>query len=316
MKRLYIILYHCIYWIYRIVHILTFNHYFYHESWYKGSYVVQLVLIPFFYTNYGILIPALLEKKYKKFIFLNIVWATSFVWVYSRWTIYQRNLLYNESLIPPDYIETSNNVIYIWLISSCFCMFEYWIKNLKNIESLAVESKSHILKSEENKMLNDLLSDYLTALEKKSTQELPDKILLVSDFFKYVLYHSNKTESLRTELKYLEIYAELKNSSQHSVSIQVDVKNDSKLIASSSIVVLVNQIVNTFFKDKPVEVFINEGPDDIIISLPVSNNESTIYELISNEFVTSTFVVQNGNLIFSIKAIAATETESKTISKF
>lgn len=151
-------------------------------------------------------------------------------------------------------------------------------------------------------MLNDLLSDYLTALEKKSNHELPDKILLVSDFFKYVLYHSNKTERLRTELKYLEIYEELKNSSQHSVTIKVDVRNDSKLIMSSSIVLLVNQIVNTFYKDKPVEIFIKEGPDDdIIISLPVSDNEFAIHERISNEFVASTFTVQNGNLIYSIK---------------
>src|SRR5690554_4081175 len=131
MKRIHIISYHVAYWIYRVVNILAFNHFLYQENWYKGAYAVQLVLMPFFYVNYALLIPALIKKNHKKFFALSMIWVVVFVLIYSNWTIYQRYILYGEALRLPDYIETINNLIYIWLISTCFCLFEFWISNLK-----------------------------------------------------------------------------------------------------------------------------------------------------------------------------------------
>ncbi|MBC7485372.1 MAG: histidine kinase [Cytophagaceae bacterium] len=243
MKGKYIVLYHAIYWIYRIVNTLVYNHFLYHENWYKGAYVVQLVLMPFFYVNYAILIPSLIEKKYTKFILLTSLWTTLFAIVYANWTIYQRTILYGEALRLPDYTETANNLIYIWLISACFCLFEYWITTFTKNQSLALDRKKHVLQSEENKMLNQLLSDYLDALDHKTLDTIPDGIMQVSDFFKYVLYSRGKKVVLGTELEHVLLLQELTNTHQTKVRIQYGALDDQVLVRSCCVIYAINRLL-------------------------------------------------------------------------
>ena len=244
MKGKYIVLYHAIYWIYRIVNTLVYNHFLYHEDWYKGAYVVQLVLMPFFYVNYALLIPSLIEKKYAKFFTLTAVWIALFVVVYAHWTIYQRNILYGEALRLPDYTETANNLIYIWLISACFCLFEYWITTFTKNQSLALDRKKHVLQSEENKMLNQLLSDYLDALDHKTLDTIPDGIMQVSDFFKYVLYSRGKKVALSTELEHVHLLQELTNTQQTKVRIQYGVLEDQVLVRSCCVIYAIHRLLS------------------------------------------------------------------------
>jgi hypothetical protein len=243
MSRRYILLYHIVFWIYRIVHILTFNYYVHEVVWYRGAYVVQLVLMPFFYLNYSWLIPALIRKEYKKYAALSIVWILVFFWVYSRWTMYQLHFLYGTDILAPTYNETFDNIIYIWLISTSFCLFEYWVSNLERNKQMAVERKKHLLKSEENKMLNHLLSEYLNTLERKETHDVADKILLVSDFFKYNLYSNDKVVPLKSELGYLRIFEELKNSDGPRIKIVNHLRDEQVLVQATSIISIVNKLI-------------------------------------------------------------------------
>ncbi len=243
MKTKYIVLYHAIYWIYRIVNTLVFNHFLYHENWYKGAYVVQLVLMPFFYVNYAVLIPSLIEKRYAKFLLLTAAWTALFVMVYANWTIYQRNILYGEALRLPDYTETANNLIYIWLISACFCLFEYWITTFTKNQSLALDRKKHVLQAEENRMLNQLLSDYLDALDHKTLDTIPDGIMQVSDFFKYVLYSRDKKVVLGTELEHVLLLQELTNTHQTKVRIQYGMLDDQVFVRSCSVIYAINRLL-------------------------------------------------------------------------
>lgn len=243
MRVKFIVLYHAIYWIYRIINTLVYNHFLYHENWYKGAYVVQLVLMPFFYVNYALLIPSLIEKKYIKFSLLSVAWTVLFVMVYANWTIYQRSILYGEALRLPDYTETANNLIYIWLISACFCLFEYWITTFTKNQSLALNRKKHLLQSEENKMLNQLLSDYLDALDHKTMDAIPDGIMQVSDFFKYVLYSRDKKVVLSTELEHVHLLQELTNTHQIKVRIQYGVLDDQVLVRSCCVIYAINRLL-------------------------------------------------------------------------
>jgi hypothetical protein len=300
MKTIHVFIYHSFYWIYRIVNILAFNYFLFQQSWYKGAYVVQLVLIPFFYSNYGLLIPVLIKRNYKKFVAWSIVWLVIFIWVYSNWTIYQRHILYGEELWEPNYIETLNNVIYIWLISTCFCLFEYWINNLNKNQELALNRKNHLLKSEENKMLNHLLSEYLNTLDKKVPDELPDKILLLSDFFKYVLYNTDKPVTLRTELSYIRIFEELKNSNVQCVKIKFGSIKENLMISSSQIISIINRLVTILYKDKTLEISIEtENNDQIVIStlIYISTDKK---EILTQEFSNSKFAIESSSLKFIV----------------
>lgn len=243
MKGKYIVIYHTIYWIYRIIHTLVYNHFLYHENWYKGAYAVQLVLMPFFYVNYAVLIPSLIEKKYAKFFTLTVAWTMVFVGVYANWTIYQRTILYGEALHLPNYTETANNLIYIWLISACFCLFEYWSTTFTKNQSLALARKKHVLQSEENKMLNQLLSDYLDALDHKTLDAIPDGIMQVSDFFKYVLYSRSKKVVLQTELEHVLLLQLLTNTQHAKVRIQYGELDDQVLVRSCCVVYAINRLL-------------------------------------------------------------------------
>jgi hypothetical protein len=284
MKRSHIILYHSIYWIYRVIHIWVFVYFLYGGSWYKGAYVVQLVLMPFFYLNYGVLIPSLIAKRNKRFYFLTFLWVVGFIWVYSRWTIYQMHFLYGDILYPPEYIETLNNLIYIWLISSGVCLFEHWIKNRNKNKILSLDRKEHLLKSEQNIMLNHLLSDYLNALDKKTQEELPDKILLVSDFFKYILYNRDKVVTLKTEMSYIKIYEELKNSKGNCVNISYGAIDGNLQLKSSQVIATVNRVVTILFTNKILEIAIEVGKNNEILVAIDDPVNSAQKEILITEF--------------------------------
>ena len=270
MNSMYIFIYHAIYWIYRVVSIWSFTYVLYGENWYKGAYIVQLVLMPFFYINYFFLIPLLINKHYKQFVSWSILWLASFVWAYSNWTIYQRKILYDEGLLFPDYIETCNNLIYIWLISTCFCLFEFWVKNIRKNQALAQDSKRHMLITKENSMLNHLLSDYLDTLDKKECEVMSDKIMLLSDFFKYILYSQRKIIALETETDYLKIFEELKNESKKCLNIHYNYNTTGVFVRSSQLVFLVNRLVTQLFVYTPVEVSITlEQNSKLLIALPI-----------------------------------------------
>lgn len=273
MKKKHIVLYHATYWINRVVNIWAFVYFIYGESWYRGAYVVLLVLMPFFYTNYGILIPSLLEKKRKKFFILTLVWIICFVWAYSKWTIYQRFILYGEELWAPDYIETANNLISIWLISSGSCLFEFWIKNREKNQKLSADRTNHLLKSEQNLMLNHLLSDYLTTLDKRTLDELPDKILLLSDFFKYVLYNRDKVVPLKTEIGYIELYQELKNSNGSCVKVHYEFLNQDIPVRSTRLIAIINRLVVLLSTNKVLHITIACGLyNEALVSTSIPEN--------------------------------------------
>ena len=275
MKGKYIVLYHAIYWIYRIVYTLVYNHFLYHENWYKGAYVVQLVLMPFFYLNYAVLIPSLIEKKYTKFFTLTAAWTTLFVVVYANWTIYQRNLLYGEALRLPDYTETANNLIYIWLISACFCLFDYWITTFTKNQSLALDRKKHVLQSEENKMLNQLLSDYLDALDHKTLDTIPDGIMQLSDFFKYVLYSRDKKVLLETELEHVLLFQQLINTHHTKVRIQYGELNDQVLVRSCSVIYAINRLLTLSQANHVLNVTVEiDKQKEILVSIKLPENAS------------------------------------------
>jgi|GEM_PF-7047446 len=302
MKRIHIIVYHCLYWIYRVVSTSASAYFIYHESWYKGAYVVQLVLMPFFYSNYALLIPWLIEKKRKYFIAGSLLWLISFVWVYSVWTIYQRNILYGEELWKPDYIETFNNLIYIWLISTAFCLFEYWIRNLNKNQALVMDRKNHVLKSEQNKMLNHLLADYLRALKNSKPEEIPHKILMVSDFFKYVLYNRSKEAQFQTEKKHLEQYEELKNSNRLWVRIQCDNIPDFTMVHASPIIAVIDRLAAIVADNALFEVSVSVNKTNKVVLSIVMPLDKRIQDKITEEFDYCLLPQDGntGNLVFSI----------------
>ena len=279
MKAKYIVLYHAIYWIYRVINTLVYNHFLYQEDWYRGAYVVQLVLMPFFYVNYAVLIPSLIEKKYTKFFTFTLVWAILFVVVYANWTIYQLHLLYGEALRLPDYTETANNLIYIWLISACFCLFEYWIATFTKNQSLALDKKKHLLQAEENKMLNQLLSDYLDALDHKKQETIPDGIMKVSDFFKYVLYSRAKKVVLGTELEHVLLLQELSNTQQAKVRIHYGELDDQVFVRSCSVIYAISRLLALSETTRVLEITIETDKQKEVlvwIRLPVENRERII----------------------------------------
>jgi hypothetical protein len=290
MKRIHVIAYHCIYWIYRVLNILIYNFYLYNQSWYKGAYVVQLVLMPFFYLNYGFLIPSLIKREFKKFLIGTFLWIVLFAYVYSQWTIYQRNILYGEELWLPNYIETLNNIIYIWLISSCFCFFEYWIKNLSNNQKLALERRNHLMKTEENMMLNHLLSEYLNSLDKRYLQDLPDKIMMLSDFFKYVLYFRDKPISLKTEIEHLIMYEELKNSKTKCLTMKYENINENIVISSTQIIAAVNKMVAVMYKNQMIEITLHSSKNmEVHVTIPLTS-DVTESEILTMEFQDSKWI--------------------------
>ncbi|HEY8400896.1 MAG TPA: hypothetical protein VIK89_06520 [Cytophagaceae bacterium] len=301
MKKRHVVMYHSVYWIYRVVNILTFNYFLYQENWYRGAYVVQLVLMPFFYINYGVLIPTLLKKQFIRFVVLTILWIAGFVQVYSVWTAYQRNWLYGETVASPDYIETLNNLIYIWLISAAFCLFEYWIKNLKKIQELALNKKKHLLKTEENKMLSHLLSENLNMLPSISSEVLPDKIIKVSELFKYILYNRDHQVPFKTELYFIKIFEELRNAHIDRVKIYYGYLDEQFPVMSTRVIVILNRLVDILYKNKPVSVTVELGISNEIL-IYVSLPDKRDIERISKEFPRYSFDVDlnKGRMIIPI----------------
>lgn len=303
MKRYYILLYHSIYWIYRIINIMTFVYLVYGESWYKGSYAVLLILMPFFYVNYGILIPWLIQKKYKIYFFSLLAWMAGFVFCYSRWTVYQGYILNHEAIRQADYVETLNNLIYIWLISTGFCLFEFWIRNRDKNSILIQEQNVNLLKSEQNIMLNKLLLDYFNTLDNRTLEEIPDKILLVSDFFKYLLYSREKIVTLKTEISYINMYAELKNSNTDCIRVHYGLMNKSMLIRSSHIISVIDILVTEFFTGKVLEIDIVSGEtNEVLISTPIP--AGFVYDAMikKNEFLHSVLKhdTDNGRFVIHV----------------
>ncbi|MBC7450714.1 MAG: hypothetical protein H7259_04425 [Cytophagales bacterium] len=244
--------------------------------------------MPFFYINYGILIPCLLKKETKKFFIFTVLWSSAFIWAYSTWTIYQRSILYGEALRTPEYIETLNNLISIWLMSTGFCLFEFWIKNREKNQKLSLDRKNHLLKSEQNIMLNHLLSDYLDTLEKRVVEELPEKILLVSDFFKYILYNRDVPVTLKTERSYIKIYEELKNSNGECVNIRYGILEEDVLIGAAQILSIINRLVTILQSSQIVEIVIESGSDDDNVRVCVDISEHPAQkEIILKEFMHS-----------------------------
>ncbi|WP_421942263.1 sensor histidine kinase [Pedobacter sp.] len=185
--------------------------------------VLGILNVSIFYINYIILIPGLIKKRKKYWLyllcFLLLMVTTSFVKTIVAVLNPTELLHYSmngkiEEVSVTNFFFTRFFVIGFFLVASCIIKFTLdWFSNeriQRNLESERREMELQFLKSQLNPhfLFNSLNNIYSLAYQK--SDKTADAIMKLSEIMRYMIYESNTpTVALNKEVDYLTSYIEL-----------------------------------------------------------------------------------------------------------
>ncbi|TDG35334.1 hypothetical protein EZJ43_13580 [Pedobacter changchengzhani] len=189
------------------------------------TYVVYGVInISLFYINYIFLIPELIKKRKRYFVYMGVFILLIAISAFAKITIavlypddVLKTVLANGKVIEMPVNTFAIIVTFIsgfFLVSSCIIKFTIdWFSNervQRNLESERREMELQFLKSQLNPhfLFNSLNNIYSLAYQK--SDKTADAIMKLSEIMRYMIYESNTpTVSLSKEVDYLTSYIEL-----------------------------------------------------------------------------------------------------------
>ncbi|MCZ4245880.1 sensor histidine kinase [Pedobacter punctiformis] len=193
------------------------------KDFFYGTVIFGIINISLFYINYIILIPQLVEKKKRYFIYvlIFIVLLGLVPLLKTTLTILFRDHVFvnlknskKPELTVTTYYFAQVFICGFFLVSSCIIKFTIdWFNSeriQRNLESERREMELQFLKSQLNPhfLFNSLNNIYSLAYQK--SDKTADAIMKLSEIMRYMIYESNTpTVSLSKEVDYLKSYIEL-----------------------------------------------------------------------------------------------------------
>ncbi|WP_316804549.1 sensor histidine kinase [Pedobacter nototheniae] len=193
------------------------------KDFFYSKVIFGIINISLFYINYIILIPQLIEKKKRYFIYVLAFVALLAVvpLLKTTLTVLMRNDIFvnlkdgkKPELTVTLYYFGQVFICGFFLVSSCIIKFTIdWFNSeriKRNLESERREMELQFLKSQLNPhfLFNSLNNIYSLAYQK--SDKTADAIMKLSEIMRYMIYESNTpTVSLSKEVDYLKSYIEL-----------------------------------------------------------------------------------------------------------
>ncbi|WP_199117189.1 sensor histidine kinase [Pedobacter sp. ASV28] len=255
--------------------------------------VLGILNVSTFYINYVLLIPELIKKRKKywiyvfSFIFLIIVVAaikTAIAVLNPEETLVYRSNGKRETMSLYIYVINCVFSAGFFLVSSCIIHFTVdWFSNeriQRNLESEKKDMELQFLKSQLNPhfLFNSLNNIYSLAYQK--SDKTADAILKLSEIMRYMIYESNDSwVSLDKEVEYVQSYVELQKlrfKDGAAVEISINGEIDGQKIVP---LILISFVENAFkhgvANDHNDPIRINIIANQKILHFSVSNKKST-----------------------------------------
>jgi len=261
---------------------------------YIYSYGLFSVLnLSIFYINYLILIPELIQKRKKYWIYLLAFVLLIISSVFVKTVI---AVLNPEDLLPVreyrgEKHQTSVNQYAIFsaflsgfiLVSSCIIKFSVdWFSNesvQRNLESEKKDMELQFLKSQLNPhfLFNSLNNIYSLAYQK--SDKTADAILKLSEIMRYMIYESNDSwADLSKEVEYVQSFVELqKLRFKDGAAVQVTINGEidgQKIVPLILISFVENAFKHGVANDHEDPIKINIIANQKILHFSVSNKKS------------------------------------------
>jgi len=290
---------HSIFWIVILMFIIAGNFFDttkHTNNDYFISYIVYgIINVSTFYINYIFLIPELIKKRKKYFLYVLAFMLLIAVAVVCKTTI---AVLYPEDVLTMitakgKKIETPVHSFVImvtflsgfFLISSCIIKFTIdWFSSeriQRNLESERREMELQFLKSQLNPhfLFNSLNNIYSLAYQK--SEKTADAIMKLSEIMRYMIYESNTpTVALSKEVDYLTNYIELqkirfKDGAFIELTLNGEI-DDQKIVPLMLISFVENAFKHGVVNDPAEPVKINIIANQKILHFSVINKKSTL----------------------------------------
>lgn len=193
------------------------------KDFFYGKVVFGIINISLFYINYIILIPQLIGKRRRYFLYVLafIALLAAVPLLKTTLTVLMREDIFapSKDIKKPELTVTLYYFVQVFicgffLVSSCIIKFIVdWFNSeriKRNLESERREMELQFLKSQLNPhfLFNSLNNIYSLAYQK--SDKTADAIMKLSEIMRYMIYESNTpTVSLSKEVDYLKSYIEL-----------------------------------------------------------------------------------------------------------
>lgn len=263
------------------------------NEYYLSIGLFGLFNVSIFYINYIFLIPELIKKRKKywlyiiSFLFLlsAVVLLKTVVAVLNpedllRYTIEGKR----RELSIINFVINSIFINGFFLVSSCIIKFsiDYFANERanRNLESERLEMELQFLKSQLNPhfLFNSLNNIYSLAYQK--SDKTADAVMKLSEIMRYMIYESNDTKVLLSkELDYLRNYIELQNIRfKDGVYIELNINGkveDQKIIPLMLIAFVENTFKHGIVNDpeNPVKIDIIANPKILRFSVVNKKNK-------------------------------------------
>ncbi|WP_443937463.1 sensor histidine kinase [Pedobacter sp. MW01-1-1] len=247
-----------------------------------------------YYVNYFFLIPGLIKKRKKYWLYLIVFFVLIIGVAFLKTGIavlYPTELLQHlnregklQDTPVTDFAFGSAFIAGFFLISSCIIRFTIdWFASeriQRNLESERREMELQFLKSQLNPhfLFNSLNNIYSLAYQK--SEKTADAILKLSEIMRYMIYESNTpTVSLSKEVDYLTSYIELqrirfKDGAYIELSLNGEI-DDQKIVPLMLISFVENAFKHGIVTDPLDPVKINISANQKILHFSVINKKGT-----------------------------------------
>lgn len=251
-----------------------------------------LINVSLYYINYLILIPNLIKRKQKPWLFLVAILSLLFVTIVLKLGI---AVFYPEIILeygPPNNRKTTSYDSYLLqalfvsgffiVISSLLKLASDWFSNeriQRNLESEKKDMELQFLKSQLNPhfLFNSLNNIYSLAYQK--SDKTADAILKLSEIMRYMIYESNDSwADLSREVEYLNSYVELqrlrfKDGAAVEINIQGEI-DGQKIVPLILISFVENAFKHGVANDHQDPIKINIIANQKILHFSVSNKKN------------------------------------------
>jgi len=254
--------------------------------------VFGIINISVFYINYIFLIPSLIKKRKKYWLYIFSFFALIAIAALLKTTIAVLNpqelLTYTMEGKPHEmsvnnFVINSSFSVGFFLVSSCIIKFTIdWFSSeriQRNLESERREMELQFLKSQLNPhfLFNSLNNIYSLAYQK--SDKTADAIMKLSEIMRYMIYESNTpTVALSKEVDYLTNYIELqkirfKDGAYIELTLNGEI-DDQKIVPLMLISFVENAFKHGVLNDPENPVKINIIANQKILHFSVINKKS------------------------------------------
>lgn len=253
--------------------------------------VYGAINLSLFYINYLILIPNVIKRRQKSWLYVFLLLILIAVTVLLKFAI---AYLYPEIILthgPKGGMRTSNNVYllqttffsgFFIVISSLLKFSTDWFSNeriQRNLESEKKDMELQFLKSQLNPhfLFNSLNNIYSLAYQK--SEKTADAVLKLSEIMRYMIYESNDSwVALNKEVEYVQSFVELQKL-RFKDGAAVEIKINGEIDGQKIVPLILISFVENAFKhgvanDPEDPIRINIIANQKILHFSVSNKKS------------------------------------------